>query len=79
MGTTAGEFRPLTKEHESEQEAALRRVANAVHQLNEAIIRAVGSGLSVELVRSSRFHDQAGNWGDQMVPMIRDRTPSAPA
>ena len=78
MIATAGEFRPLTKEHESDEDAALRRVANAVHQLNEAVIRAVGAGLSVELVRTSRFHDQAGNWGDQMVPMIREKPAPRP-
>ncbi len=67
-----GEFLPLHHDQsETDQEKALRRVADAVHRVNEAIIRAVGAGVSVELVRTSRFHDGSGNWGDQMIPMIR--------
>lgn len=68
-----GEFRPLPDLAESEEEKAMRRVADAVHRVNEAIIRAVGAGISVELMRVSRYHDGLGNWGDQMVPMIRER------
>ena len=52
-------------------EQAIRRVADAVHRMNEAIRGAIDTGVSVELVRASRFHDGAGNWGDQMIPMIR--------
>lgn len=50
---------------------AINRVAEAVHRLNEAVQRAVAAGVSVELVRVSRHHDGSGNWGDQVVPMIR--------
>lgn len=67
-----GEFRPLEETTESEQQKAVRRVADAIHRVNEAIIRAVEAGISVELVRTSRFHDGNGNWGDQMIPMIRE-------
>jgi len=40
--------------------------------MNDAIIRAVDAGVSVELVRVSRYHDGRGNWGDQAVPTIRE-------
>lgn len=65
------EFSRLSKPSESEQDRALRRMADAVHHLNLAVMRAVDSGLSVELVRGSRHHDGSGNWGDQMVPLVR--------
>ena len=51
------------------QESAIRRLADEVHRLNHAVIRAVEAGVSVELIRSSRHHaDRA--WGDLMVPVI---------
>ena len=68
----SGEFRPLPETAETESDRAIRRVADSVHRLNEAVIRAVDAGVSVELVRVSRYHDQRGNWGDQVVPMIRE-------
>ena len=72
MSDPQGEFRPLQSSNESEGEKAIRRVADAVHRANEAILRAVEAGISVELVRVSRFHDGRGNWGDQMIPTIRE-------
>ena len=70
--TPPGEFRKVRPVDETEQDRALRRVADAVHRLNLAVIRAVESGMSVELVRVSRYHNGAGSWGDQMVPTVRD-------
>ena len=67
-----GDFRPLPNIDETDHERAVRRVADAVHRANEAILRAVDSGVSVELIRVSRYHDGRGNWGDQMVPTIRE-------
>jgi hypothetical protein len=69
----SGEFRPLPETNETESDKAIRRVADAVHRMNEAVIRAVDAGVSVELVRVSRYHDERGSWGDQVVPMIRER------
>lgn len=71
------EFSRLPKAPENEQQRALRRMADAVHHLNLAVTRAVESGLSVELVRASRHHDGSGNWGDQMVPLVRVREGTA--
>ena len=65
-------FRPLALPDQPERERAVRRVAEAVHRMNESVLRAVESGVSVELVRVSRHHDGTGNWGDQMIPMIRE-------
>jgi hypothetical protein len=70
--TESGEFRPLPDVEETERDKAIRRVADAVHRMNDAIIRAVDAGVSVELVRVSRYHDGRGNWGDQAVPTIRE-------
>lgn len=75
----SGEFRRVNVSSEDGQERALRRVAEAVHRLNEAVQRAVSEKLSVELVRVSRHHDGHGHWGDQMVPMIRGEIASKPA
>ncbi len=52
------------------QDSALRMVANSLHRMNEAIVQAVDAGLTVELMRASRYHAGTGNWGDQMVPII---------
>jgi hypothetical protein len=69
-----GEFRPLPDHSDTESERAVRRIADAVHRVNEVIVRAVEAGVSVELVRTSRYHDGRGNWGDQMIPTIREAT-----
>jgi len=65
------EFRRVQVSSNDAQDRALQRVAEAVHRLNVAVQRAVSERLSVELVRVSRHHDGHGNWGDQIVPMIR--------
>lgn len=52
------------------QEMAIRQVANALHRLNDAVISAVGKGVTVELMRASRYHNEAGSWGDMLVPII---------
>ncbi len=44
-------------------------LANDLHRLNQSIMRAVDAGVSVELVRSARHHNE-GNWGDLMIPVI---------
>ena len=69
------EFKPAPMPNRSEADRAVRRVAEAAHRLNTAIEQAVHSGFSVELVRVSRCHDGSGNWGDQMVPVIREKAP----
>ncbi|CZT34247.1 SMc00767 family acetate metabolism repressor [Rhizobium sp. 9140] len=54
----------------TDQQAAIRMVANDLHRLNHTIMKAVEAGVSVELVRSARHHAGEGNWGDLMIPVI---------
>lgn len=54
----------------SEQQAAIRMLANELHRLNQTVMNAVEAGVSVELVRSARHHGGNGNWGDLMIPVI---------
>ncbi|SEB78035.1 hypothetical protein SAMN05216452_3146 [Nitratireductor aquibiodomus] len=54
----------------ADQQALIRMVANDLHRLNQSVMKAVDSGVSVELVRSARHHGGEGNWGDLLVPVI---------
>jgi len=66
-----GGFEPLPPEPSSEftpeENSAIRIVAANMHRLNGSIARAVAAGMTVEITRSSRFHNETGNWGDQVV------------
>ena len=66
-------FTPAAMPEPNSRERAIERIAEASHRLNEAVRRALEAGYSVELVRASRCHDGAGNWGDQIVPTIREK------
>jgi len=66
-------FTPAALPDTTVRERAISRVAEASHRLNEAVRRAIEAGYSVELIRASRCHDGSGNWGDQIVPTIRDK------
>ena len=55
-----------------EQKAAIRMLANDLHRLNAAVMKAVDAGISVELIRSARHHVE-GQWGDLMTPVILAR------
>ena len=54
----------------ADQQAMIRIVANDLHRLNQAVMKAVEAGVSVELVRSARHHGGDGNWGDLLIPVI---------
>lgn len=69
--TTVTQFAPAAMPDSASHDRAVDRLAEAAHRLNEAVQRAIAAGYSVELVRTSRHHDGAGNWGDQIVPTIR--------
>ena len=58
---------------QGDQDAAIRTLANSLHRLNEAVVKAVNAGLTVEFVRASRYHNGDGNWGDQMTPIIKQK------
>jgi hypothetical protein len=68
---SATQFAPAAMPNSTAEQRAVDRVAEASHRLNEAVRRAIEAGYSVELVRTSRHHDGAGNWGDQIVPTVR--------
>jgi hypothetical protein len=53
-----------------EQQVAIRQLANDLHRLNQAVVRCVESGLSVELQRTARHHAEGGYWGDLLVPVV---------
>ena len=57
----------------AEQESAVRIVANNLHRLNEAVVKCVEAGITVELMRTARYHNESGNWGDQLTPVIRTK------
>jgi hypothetical protein len=54
----------------SDQQTAIRMLANDLHRLNHAVMKAVEAGVSVELVRSARHHGGDGHWGDLLIPVV---------
>lgn len=60
----------LTTEMSDEQTAAIRALGNDLHRLNQAVVRCVEAGLSVELARTARHHAEGGYWGDLLVPVV---------
>jgi len=54
----------------TDQQTAIRVLANDLHRLNQAVMQAVDAGVSVELVRSARHHGGDGNWGDLLIPVV---------
>jgi hypothetical protein len=60
----------LSTEMSEDQRAAIRMVANELHRLNYAVMRAVDAGLSIELQRTARHHSEGGYWGDLLVPIV---------
>ena len=59
----------------TDQQTAIRVLANDLHRLNQAVMQAVEAGVSVELVRSARHHGGNGNWGDLLIPVIVTQGP----
>lgn len=60
----------MSSSMDDSQQAAIRRLANDLHRLNQSVMAAVDSGVCVELIRSSRHHGGDGNWGDLLTPVI---------
>ena len=59
-----------TSEMSEAQRTAIIRLANELHRLNNAVISAVETGISVELQRGARHHVEGGFWGDLMIPIV---------
>lgn len=57
----------------TDQESAIRMLANSLHRLNEAVVKCVNAGVTVELMRTARYHNESGSWGDQFTPIIRTK------
>jgi hypothetical protein len=53
-----------------DQQAAIRALGNELHRLNQAVMRCVETGLSVELQRTARHHAEGGYWGDLLAPVV---------
>ena len=60
----------MSSEMSEGQQAAIRALGNELHRLNQAVVRCVESGLSVELQRTARHHAEGGYWGDLLVPVV---------
>lgn len=60
----------------TDQQAAIRMVANDLHRLNQSVMKAVEAGVSVELVRSARHHAGDGHWGDLLIPVVVANAPT---
>lgn len=60
----------MASEMSDDQQTAIRMLANELHRLNQAVVKAVESGLSVELQRTARHHADGGYWGDLLVPIV---------
>ena len=60
----------LTTEMDEQQKSAIRILASDLHRLNQAVMKAVETGLSVELQRTARHHSEGGYWGDLLMPII---------
>ncbi|MBA3516587.1 MAG: hypothetical protein H0T75_02820 [Rhizobiales bacterium] len=60
----------LTSEMSDTQQTAIRALGNELHRLNQAVVRCVDAGLSVELQRTARHHAEGGFWGDLLVPIV---------
>ena len=67
----------LTTEMSDPQQAAIRSLAHDLHRLNQAVVRCVESGLSVELQRTARHHAEGGYWGDLLVPVVMKQADAA--
>ena len=70
-------FKPPAKQRAEEQSSgmseeqslAIRALADDLHRLNQAVMRVVESGVSVEILRTARHH-AGGHWGDMVVPVV---------
>ena len=70
QNTRQGARRGTVLDHDIDQQAVIRMVANDLHRLNQSVMKAVEAGVSVELVRSARHHGGNGNWGDLLIPVV---------
>ncbi len=71
MIATASSWSEATSgELEPRQAAAVAALREQIAKVNAAVAMAVDTGLTIELVRSSRHHSGQSTWGDQMSPKV---------
>jgi hypothetical protein len=56
-----------------DQQMCLANIASQIDALNSAMRSAVESGMTIELRRSARHHQDGGNWGDIIAPMVHTK------
>ena len=66
---------PFNGPKQADSDTLIRKVADTLHRLNQQITTAVDAGVTIELMRGSRFHNGRGQWGDQMIPIVRVAEP----
>ncbi len=66
---------PFSGPGTADTEMLIRKVADTLHRLNLQINNAVAAGVTVELIRGSRVHNGRGQWGDQMIPVVKMPAP----
>ncbi len=60
----------MTQTLDPQQTAAVDELRTQITRMNDAVKRAVDSGLTIEITRASRHHSPQYCWGDQMSPKI---------
>ncbi len=60
----------MTQSLDPQQIAAVDELRAQIARMNDAVKRAVDSGLTIEITRASRHHSPQYCWGDQMSPKI---------
>jgi hypothetical protein len=53
-----------------QQQSAMTNLASQIDALNASMREAVDCGLTIELRRASRHHQEAGCWGDIIAPSV---------
>ncbi len=53
------------------QQSCLTALNAQISQLNDSMRAAVDAGLTIELHRSARHHQEEGNWGDLIRPTVK--------
>lgn len=62
---------PFNGPSQTDSDVIIRKVAQTLHRLNQQIATAVNAGVTIEMMRGSRFHNGRGQWGDQMIPIVK--------
>lgn len=67
---------PFNGPRKADTDMLIRKVAETLHRLNQQIATAVDAGITIELMRGSRYHNGRGQWGDQTIPIVQFAIPA---